>query len=304
MENVFHSLRTLQSVHERYEMISNQGDSSKTTNLMSLALALSTAESTKQLENMLRVKLGSLSIPGIILCLSPAFSDDLNSAVLEMVHPDSQNEFSPLLPLKIREPALFPKRFFPDAPFSLTLSVFFHAGKYLGYAYIFMNNGNLALYDDLQELLSQNLYRIYLKEGKTATRTRLVPDREKLTESVPFSPEENPVVKGGKLTAQNIVDYLLDHIDEMCDLEKMAQFFGMSKSYLTRRTKELTGYSTQILHERLKIEQAKNLIKSGKMKMNDIALRLGFSNPNYFSNVFKKVTGLRPTEFAQQCKKR
>ncbi|WP_407425586.1 helix-turn-helix domain-containing protein [Treponema sp.] len=34
--------------------------------------------------------------------------------------------------------------------------------------------------------------------------------------------------------------------------------------------------------------------------MNDIAARLGFSNPNYFSNVFKKVTGLRPTEFIEK----
>ena len=83
-------------------------------------------------------------------------------------------------------------------------------------------------------------------------------------------------------------------------VRQAAGHFGMSKSYLTRRTKELTGYSTQTLHERLKIEQAKNLIKSGKMKMNDIASRLGFSNPNYFSNVFKKVTGLRPTEFLER----
>ncbi|MBQ8014529.1 MAG: substrate-binding domain-containing protein [Treponema sp.] len=305
MENIFHMLRTLHSVNERYEMISNQVDSSKTSNLMNLALALSSAENTKQLENALRVKLGSLSIPGIILCLSSAFSDDLNSVNIEMVYSDAQNELFPLLPLKVREPSLFPKRFFPkNTPFSVTLTILCHEGKYLGYAYIFMNNENLALYDDLQELLSQNIFRIYLKEGKTNSHSALIPDREKLAESVPFSPDENSPVRGGKLSAENIVDYLLDHIDEMCDLDKMANYFGMSKSYLTRRTKELTGYSTQILHERLKIEQAKNLIKSGKMKMNDIASRLGFSNPNYFSNVFKKVTGVRPTEFAQQSKKR
>ena len=147
--------------------------------------------------------------------------------------------------------------------------------------------------------MSQNLYRIYLKEGKTSLKSTIITNREELTERVPFTPEENPVVRGGKLNSETIVNYLLDHIDEMCDLDKMASFFGMSKSYLTRRTKELTGYSTQILHERLKIEQAKNLIKSGKMKMNDISTRLGFSNPNYFSNVFKKVTGMRPTEFAE-----
>lgn len=298
-EDIFHALRALHALQENYKMTSRQGELYKPENLMNLALNFSSAESIKQLENILRVKLASLSIPGIILCLSPTLSENLDSVSIELIHPDTQNELSQMLPLKIREPALFPKRFFPkDRPFSLTLSILFHEGFYLGYAYIFMNNGNLALYDDLQELLSQNLYRIYLKEGKSKSKSAIMPDREKITENVGFSPEENPVVKGGKLSTQNIVDYLLDHIEEMCDLDKMASFFGMSKSYLTRRCKELTGYPVQTLHERLKIEHAKNLIKSGKMKMNDIATRLGFSNPNYFSNVFKKVTGMRPTEFA------
>lgn len=305
-ENIFHSLRSLYAVQERYKMTNQQGDFYKPQNLMNLALSFSSAESTRQLENILRVKLPSLSISGIILCLSPAFSEDLNSVSIEMIHPDSQNEFSQMLPLKIREPALFPKRFFPkDAPFSLMLTVLFCGGFYLGYAYIFMNdNGNLALYDDLQELLSQNLYRIYLKEGKSKSKSVISPNREELTERVHVAPNEHPAVKGGKLNAQGIVDYLLDHIDEMCDLDKMANFFGMSKNYLTRRCKELTGYPAQTLHERLKIEHAKNLIKSGKMKMNDLSTRLGFSNPNYFSNVFKKVTGMRPTEFAEEQKKR
>ncbi len=304
IENIFHALHSLHAVHDRYEMISEQADSYKTTNLMALALSLSSAENTRQLENDLRIKLGSLSVPGIILCLAPSLSDELSETNIEMIFPESQPELSSVLPLKVREPSLFPKRFFPKtSPFSIMLTVLYHSGKYLGYAYIFMYNGNLALYDDLQELLSQNIYRIYLKEGKTKSHA-LLTDREELAEKVPISPEENPAVRGGKLDSKKIVDYLLDHIEEMCDLDKMASFFGMSKSYLTRRTKELTGYSTQTLHERLKIEQAKSLIKSGKMKMNDISTRLGFSNPNYFSNVFKKVTGMRPTEFAEFQKRR
>ncbi len=266
---------------------------------MNLALSLSSAKSIREFENILRIKLGTLSLPGIILCLSQAFSEDLNSTNIEMVLPDPQNDISPLLPVKVREPALFPKRFFPKkSPSPLTLTVLSYNNLYLGYALIFMTQGNLTIYDDLQELLSQNLYRIFKLEGKEKTHGTIITNREELTEKISMSPEENPQVKGGKLDSQSIVDYLLDHIDEMCDLDKMASYFGMSKSYLTRRTKELTGYSTQTLHERLKIEHAKQLIKSGKMKMNDIASRLGFSNPNYFSNVFKKVTGVRPTEYA------
>lgn len=85
----------------------------------------------------------------------------------------------------------------------------------------------------------------------------------------------------------------------MCDLDKMAATLQMSKSHLTRRVRALTGYSVQPLHELLKIEQAKDLIKSSKLHINDISARLGYTNPNYFSNVFKKVTGLSPVKWAE-----
>lgn len=305
IENILHSVRSLVATHEFYETISRQGDSEKIYNLMNLALSFSKTASTKELVNTLGIKLNSLSIPGIILCLSPAISSDLNSVSIELAMPDTQNEVSRLIPLKVRSPALFPKRLFQKSkPFFMTLTILSYGENFLGYAYILMNTGNPSLYDDLQELLSQNLYRLYKKEGKTKHSQILVTERQHLTSQIEIEPEENPRTKNGKLTADKIIDYLLDHIGEMCDLEKMSVFFGMSKSYLTRRTKELTGHSTQVLHERLKIEQAKNLIKSGKMKMNDISAMLGFSNPNYFSNVFKKVTGIRPTEYAEQFEER
>ena len=300
IENIFQALRSLHTIHDRYEMISEQAESYKPANLMNLALTLSSCENLRQIENTLRIKLPGISISGIILCLSPFLSENLEFANIEMIFPDRQSDFFGLLPIKVREPAVFPKKLFPnDSPFFLTLIPLYPARKFLGYAYINMNeNGNLALYDDLQELLSQNLYRIYVKEGKTKPNT-LITNRDELIEKVPITTEESSSSLKGKLTGEAVVDYLLDHIDEACDLDKMANFFGMSKSYLVRRVRELTGYTTQTLHERLKIEQAKKLIKSGKMKMNDIASRLGFSNPNYFSNVFKKVTGMRPTQFAQ-----
>ena len=300
IENIFHALHAMQSVHDRYRMISAQVDSHNTTNLTSLALMLSSAENLRQIENILRIKLSAFSIPGIILCLSPSLSDDLSETNIEMFFPDSCGDTPSPLPVRVQEPALFPKKYFlKTSPFSFTLTPLFHAGKYLGYAFIFMNEGSMDLYDDLQKILSQNIHRVYIKEGKTQTHTLLLGNREELAEKVQLTPEEKPAVRGGKLDSDKIISYLLDHIEEMCNVNKMASYFGMSKSYLTRRTKELTGYSIQTLHERLKIEQAKNLIKSGKMKMNDISSHLGFSNPNYFSNVFKKVTGMRPTEFAE-----
>ena len=50
----------------------------------------------------------------------------------------------------------------------------------------------------------------------------------------------------------------------------------------------------------IRIENAKKLIKNSDMKGYDIAWECGFSDPHYFSYIFKKNTGLSPREFKQQ----
>ncbi len=47
----------------------------------------------------------------------------------------------------------------------------------------------------------------------------------------------------------------------------------------------------------LKLEEAKRLLKTNDMTIDDIAFHLGFSNGNYFSKVFKKNCGISPSDF-------
>ena len=97
-----------------------------------------------------------------------------------------------------------------------------------------------------------------------------------------------------------ITNYLVEHLNEMTDLDKMAAELSVSKSHLVRRAKELTGFTIQTLHEKLKIEQAKTLLQVESLKLGEIANRLGFQNQNYFSSVFKKNTGMSPRAWAKR----
>ena len=49
----------------------------------------------------------------------------------------------------------------------------------------------------------------------------------------------------------------------------------------------------------LRVEKAKELIATNAMKLSDIASMVGFSDPLYFSRVFKKTAGIPPKEFQQ-----
>ena len=92
----------------------------------------------------------------------------------------------------------------------------------------------------------------------------------------------------------------MEHLDEMTDLDKMASDLSVSKSHLVRRAKELTGFTIQTLHEKLKIEQAKNLLQLESLTLGEISSRLGFQSQNYFSSVFKKNTGMSPRAWAKR----
>ena len=47
----------------------------------------------------------------------------------------------------------------------------------------------------------------------------------------------------------------------------------------------------------LRIERAKELLTTTGMKLSDIALDIGYNEPNYFSHVFRKMTGMTPKEY-------
>ena len=296
-EDICNALRTLHAFSLQYDIMASRMPSQ--TGMTHLALSLANVESIRQLENALTFKLSELRIPGIVIALSPYLTERLSPASVEIVIPGRTDDEEQVTGIKVREPHLFPKSILSRGRrFSVTLELLFHSGYYIGYVYLFSGGENLAFYDDVKELLSQTLYKLYKKEGKIKPHALIITDRAKLAEKISLT--RSAISKPGKMQAKDILDYLIDHLDEMCDLDKMAAYFSLSRSHLTRRVKALTGHSIQSLHEILKIEQAKDLIKSGNLKMNDIAARLGYTNPNYFSNVFKKVTGLSPLSWAER----
>ncbi len=74
---------------------------------------------------------------------------------------------------------------------------------------------------------------------------------------------------------------------------------GYSKSYLSKLFHEQTGETIANFAVRQKIKRAKQLIREGNLNFAQISEKLSFDNPQYFSRVFKRITGMSPTEFKQ-----
>lgn len=54
---------------------------------------------------------------------------------------------------------------------------------------------------------------------------------------------------------------------------------------------------------RIRIEKAQALLAGTAMKTYQIAEEVGFSDPHYFSQVFKKKCGMVPADYREKCKK-
>ncbi len=79
-----------------------------------------------------------------------------------------------------------------------------------------------------------------------------------------------------------------------------ADMCGMSKAHFIRLFRTCTGMPPQQYRTARLIDEAKELLQSGGLAVQDISNFLGFDDPLYFSRLFKKHAGISPTEYAAQ----
>ena len=88
--------------------------------------------------------------------------------------------------------------------------------------------------------------------------------------------------------------------DEFLSVEHFSQLLGVSKKTLTAISKKYFKETpANIIHQH-KILEAKRLLSNAKLTVKEIAYRLGFEQPTYFTKYFKKHTNLTPKQFQNQ----
>jgi signal transduction histidine kinase/ligand-binding sensor domain-containing protein/DNA-binding response OmpR family regulator len=90
---------------------------------------------------------------------------------------------------------------------------------------------------------------------------------------------------------------ILEHLEEEdFSADQLGQAIHLSRSQVHRKIKALTGLSTSIYIRLIRLRQAKELLASGDLTISEVAYRVGFKSPAYFSQIFKKTFGESPTE--------
>lgn len=83
-------------------------------------------------------------------------------------------------------------------------------------------------------------------------------------------------------------------------LKKMSDFFGYSERHLTRLLCTYTGEGFQKNLQHVRVQKAKEYLRSSRYSIEKISLLVGYSSPYNFREVFKKECGVTPSQFQRQ----
>lgn len=105
--------------------------------------------------------------------------------------------------------------------------------------------------------------------------------------------------KSGKQLIEVIRKYVQEQYRTV-NLEHISQTFFINKNYFCSLFKSVTGESFMDYLTAVRIDQAKRLLLESELKAYEIAEQVGYKDQRYFSQVFKKATGVQPTQYRQQ----
>lgn len=96
------------------------------------------------------------------------------------------------------------------------------------------------------------------------------------------------------------IQFIEANYNQNITLDDVAKEISMSYHYFSKFFKESTGKKFSDYITDIRMEEAKRLLKDSDKSIKDICYAIGYNDPNYFSKIFRKVTGRAPTEFRQK----
>lgn len=97
--------------------------------------------------------------------------------------------------------------------------------------------------------------------------------------------------------SDRVISYMKEHIRERLEIEDICKALHYNKSYIFKQFKKTTNRSIMAYFVKLKIEEAKKMLRETSLSVGEISIQLSFDTPNYFSKTFKKFTGYTPTTY-------
>lgn len=100
-----------------------------------------------------------------------------------------------------------------------------------------------------------------------------------------------------RLDVAMVQAWMQAHLDQAVSLEHLAAVAGMEKFHFARTFRRLTGQAPLAHFQHRRMAKACEWLDAGEDGIGEIALRLGYTDPHYFSRQFRQVIGMAPSAY-------
>lgn len=101
-----------------------------------------------------------------------------------------------------------------------------------------------------------------------------------------------------KRLVDKATNYIDDNIsDSSINVEAMAKAMGMSRVQLYKKLLSITGSTPTEFIRQIRLRRAEQLLRESQMSVSEVAYKVGFNNPRYFSKYFKEMYGVMPSQY-------
>ncbi|MDE6037687.1 MAG: DNA-binding response regulator, partial [Duncaniella sp.] len=109
------------------------------------------------------------------------------------------------------------------------------------------------------------------------------------------------LVDADKEMMTTLVAFINEHIeDEGLKIDELAEAVNLGRTVFYGKIKALVGMTPSDFLRRMRMQRAEELIVRSRLNFSEIAFKVGFSDPKYFTKCFKKETGMTPSEYRQK----
>ena len=103
---------------------------------------------------------------------------------------------------------------------------------------------------------------------------------------------------------RKIIDYIENHFTRKISISELAKYLSITTGYASQVFKNTTNETIVHYINKTKINKAKEYMERGGISVEYAASMVGVDNPAYFSRLFKKHTGISPSEFKHSIQRK
>lgn len=134
-----------------------------------------------------------------------------------------------------------------------------------------------------------------------AVLLRLVKEME---QRLPGNRGDGVTAEGGQQIGYDVLDeirdYVLKHYMEDLSVAQIADCYHLNATYLSTIFRERNQITLSGYLEGVRMEKAKYFLKETNSNVTETAFAVGYSDSNYFTKVFKKYTGMTPSQWRKR----